>query len=924
MTPTTKQYYAFISYKRDDQKWAEWLQEKLEHYKLPTNLNGRSDLPKEIRPVFRDKSELAAGVLADEIQKALDNSKYLIVICSPHSAKSEWVNKEVQAFIESGRTDKIIPFIIEGVPNSGNDETECFPKAIRELPAEDELLGVNINEMGRDAAAVKVIAQMFGLRFDDLWQRHEREKKRKRNWIITASVMAFLVMVGIAGWIWHQNVKLKEKDWKMMENQSRFVSEKVEALIKQGDSYLARILATEILPKDLENPDRPYVSDAERVLREATRHNTLILKGHTNSVRNYFFTSDGKKVISSEGFCIKIWDVINGACIKNINGQSSEGPAISTRGDIAEINYNDSVIVIKDAENDIIKKEIPIAIDGNIDEIVFSPNGKKLMVVFDDDIHIYDLDKGIEENVIEKGYLNIFSQDGEYVISIKRVTKEFTFDEMNSKYFDGVSRYDFKTDKQFYSFGDNEIIINSIKTGGVINKIKTSVNVRCVWCSPDVNIIAAMDYDGIIHIIDINTKKEMYTIEGDVSCRYTPDTKYMVTADVKKGVLRIWDIVNGENVRNIDLTFLNNISGKYVLGGFKISPDGEKILVSSGNLLYLLDFVEKESYSDVIETKGGNESFYDSYSRDGKCFITTSEKNVLIWDAETKECNRIIDGQDGYVIYVEFSPDCNYIVSISDNGILNLWDFYSGECVKKIELSASFGLSARFSPDSKKIVSVSKNIGDHYDSKSYVEIWDVSTGEKITGFNELQALPQSASFSADGNKIASNTAMPYFYLFDLVNCSVDSVGNGFNKWYNKIEFSHNGKYIVTTENGIKEIYVWDSETKERILELKGHESYVSFVAFSNDDKYLVSTSMDNTIRVWDVATGECVNKIELNNGSYESYVAFAPNGREIMYLNKDFIFFYDFPPLQDLIDQTRERFKNRPLTEEERKMYYLE
>ena len=108
------------------------------------------------------------------------------------------------------------------------------------------------------------------------------------------------------------------------------------------------------------------------------------------------------------------------------------------------------------------------------------------------------------------------------------------------------------------------------------------------------------------------------------------------------------------------------------------------------------------------------------------------------------------------------------------------------------------------------------------------------------------------------------------------------------------------------------------------MELKGHESYVSFVAFSNDDKYLVSTSMDNTIRVWDVATGECVNKIELNNGSYESYVAFAPNGREIMYLNKDFIFFYDFPPLQDLIDQTRERFKNRPLTEEERKMYYLE
>ena len=43
-----KEYYAFISYKREDEKWAKWLQQKLEHYKLPSNLNGRTDLPREI------------------------------------------------------------------------------------------------------------------------------------------------------------------------------------------------------------------------------------------------------------------------------------------------------------------------------------------------------------------------------------------------------------------------------------------------------------------------------------------------------------------------------------------------------------------------------------------------------------------------------------------------------------------------------------------------------------------------------------------------------------------------------------------------------------------------------------------------------------------------------------------------------------
>jgi len=53
-----KEYYAFISYKREDEKWADWL----------------------------DALELAGGVLAKEIETALQQSKFLIVICSPNSA----------------------------------------------------------------------------------------------------------------------------------------------------------------------------------------------------------------------------------------------------------------------------------------------------------------------------------------------------------------------------------------------------------------------------------------------------------------------------------------------------------------------------------------------------------------------------------------------------------------------------------------------------------------------------------------------------------------------------------------------------------------------------------------------------------------------------------------------------------------------
>ena len=175
------EYYAFISYKREDEKWARWLQHRLEHFKLPSNLNGRTDLPKEIRPIFRDTTELTPGNLPDQIQKALEHSKFLILICSPRSAKSEWVNKEVETFLSLGRLPQIIPFIVEGEPFSSNPEEECFPEAILSLPKEKELLGVSIDTMGREAAALKVIARMMELRFDILWQRYERDKKKKRN-----------------------------------------------------------------------------------------------------------------------------------------------------------------------------------------------------------------------------------------------------------------------------------------------------------------------------------------------------------------------------------------------------------------------------------------------------------------------------------------------------------------------------------------------------------------------------------------------------------------------------------------------------------------------------------------------------------------------------------------------------------------------
>lgn len=175
------QRYAFISYNHRDVKVAQWLHKKLEGYKLPNEIHNEFEDSRYLRPVFRDQEDLNAGILGDELRSKLESSKFLIVICSPNSAHSVWVSNEVKTFIEMGRLERIIPFIIDGVPGVGGAE-ECFPEYLCSFTAEHpekELLGVNLQEVGREKAFIRIVSRMLGVDFDVLWKRHEREQKKK-------------------------------------------------------------------------------------------------------------------------------------------------------------------------------------------------------------------------------------------------------------------------------------------------------------------------------------------------------------------------------------------------------------------------------------------------------------------------------------------------------------------------------------------------------------------------------------------------------------------------------------------------------------------------------------------------------------------------------------------------------------------------
>ena len=96
-------YRAFLSYSHRDSQWGTWLHKSLESYRPPKQIIGtvtpRGPVPKRLVPIFRDREELASATdLGALLNEALRASACQIVICSPSSARSKWVNEEILAF----------------------------------------------------------------------------------------------------------------------------------------------------------------------------------------------------------------------------------------------------------------------------------------------------------------------------------------------------------------------------------------------------------------------------------------------------------------------------------------------------------------------------------------------------------------------------------------------------------------------------------------------------------------------------------------------------------------------------------------------------------------------------------------------------------------------------------------------------------
>ena len=204
-------YRAFISYSHQDQLWAQWLHKALESYRVPSRLVGQTTaagvIPARLIPVFRDRDELPSATdLNGKVNEALGQSAAMIVICSPRSAASRWVNEEVLAFKRMAHAHRIFCLIVDGEPNAselpGREAEECFAPALRfQIGADGQPTHERTEPIAADARAgkdgkanakLKLISGLLDVGFDALKQR-EQQRRNRRMAAITA--LALVVMV---------------------------------------------------------------------------------------------------------------------------------------------------------------------------------------------------------------------------------------------------------------------------------------------------------------------------------------------------------------------------------------------------------------------------------------------------------------------------------------------------------------------------------------------------------------------------------------------------------------------------------------------------------------------------------------------------------------------------------------------------------
>jgi len=367
--------------------------------------------------------------------------------------------------------------------------------------------------------------------------------------------------------------------------------------------------------------------------------------------------------------------------------------------------------------------------------------------------------------------------------------------------------------------------------------------------------------------IELGNSSETGGIDRRVdSIEFSPDGKKIVTVYPGR-IASIWDVESGRELRRLEWTDGGGIRF------LRFSPDGGKIFTSGSS----------ESSDDIFgvwDAIAGrllgtfNETFHN-LSLDGKKFVTSNGSTARIRDTESGRVLRAFDVDADRVMVATFSPDGKKVIArfgasnfdsryARGHQLVRVWDAESGMLLRTLEGHTNRILFCGFSPDGKQIFTS--------DSTGF-RIWDA---ESLRVLRTWEVPQTHHHISPDWKRIvAGNWNTATLDIWDVDSERVLQTLQGIRGVGWSVDFSSDGKRIVTTSQN-ESVRIWDAESGQVLRELAVN---CWQAVISPDGKRIVTHSPGTTsrhIHIWDAESGEGLYALSA------SFRGFSPDGRKIV------------------------------------------
>jgi len=934
------EYFVFISYSREDKKWAKWLHRKLESFSLPSALRKQfgETLPRNVRPVFRDADIGVGGSLRRTLKAELKDSRYLVVVCSPKSAQSEYVNFEVEQFQQMGRSDRIIPFIIKGSPAAQDPAEQCYPPAL--LRMEDVILGASLEELTPRQALIKIIAAMLGLKSDQLWLRHKRRERARRLLAGTTAALVLLTFLVMGAVSYARVVKARDSARRqsyqssMLLAQAQFdqgrVDEAVDTLAGSPEElrnwewgrmqYVCRqnVLAT-LLGHGGRIELMAFSPDNAMALTSSAKQSILwdISTGKPKLAVSSFppaqFSPDGRRLLTGSGHIAKILDITGKELAALALHARLEAFAFSPDGRRVLTGTEGATVTLWDAVNG--KKiftvsALPPATDvasakkegemqsEHVYSVEFSPDGHTFIAGLRESTKIYDAESGSELLTL-RGFAACvpFSPDSRWIVTGSYDKNLMLWDTDSGRQhlvLEGNPRTAaFSTDSRRLLAGSND-----------------------VWVEDNPRQFTTVN-DGSAYLYDTETGEKVLTLAGHAgrvaSVRFSPDGRYFVTG-CQSGSAIVWDAQSGQelfsfhegqdpigcmafspdnrwfmagsyNVKIWDANVAERLSvleGRHVSTPFVLSPDGLQALAHVEDDVQLLDL---DSGKEMQRFKNARYCFV--FSADGKRILTSYADNTTrIWEASSGKMLQALVGHPNVVHKAAFSSDGQKVITSYNAETAKIWDIDSGKTCASLDGGEKL-IDVAFALDGKRAVTGT--------NKHTVIVWDSASGKRLFA-TPLKRSPWE--LSPDGRQLACGANGLFIEVWDLETGRADKPFLAHAGNVRAIAFSPDGKLVVTGSQDQTAV-LWDAQSWRNLQTLQGHTGEVLAVDFSPDGQRVVTGSSDHTLRIWDVHSGKQLltlphyhaRQMPVHEGLYS--ITFSGDGRRILlrdYMGRAFLF----------------------------------